>query len=227
MNMKANEQDKIYCRSIRPDKYGEGVVPERDTINIPVVRGYDEKGKIHNDWQKWLDQKEYLASLPVLYLIHPDLHKGEVGWVGGYREQWQYRRDGLSTWYNCSKNQAMTSFETDRRIVLVPVEGKAEENKPRCEKELHVIKYFGLPEDVSFNKVPKVTYADLVDLLFSWDETVKANPTPVTGDAVELEELYNEFVNNYQGVLPMPAGAFYRFLSDRLYQLFKQQTNKP
>lgn len=46
-----------------------------------------------------------------------------------------------------------------------------EKELPRCEKELHIIKYFGLPEDVSFNKSPKIIYADLVDLLYSWDQS--------------------------------------------------------
>jgi hypothetical protein len=52
-------------------------------------------------------------------------------------------------------------------------EPKQEEGKERCPYEMCIIKYFGLPEDVSFNKSPKVIYADLVDLLCCFDQTNK------------------------------------------------------
>lgn len=44
------------------------------------------------------------------------------------------------------------------------------ETKPRCEKELHIEKYFGLPADVSPDKMMNVSYSDLVDLLYSWQQ---------------------------------------------------------
>lgn len=179
-----NTMQKIFCRSIRDDGYGEGVVPEYpmpdesyfgDNYGKDTFFDSDGYNKAMEEWDT------DLASRPLYALIHPDLAKG--GWVGEHKEGYEYSAV-KNKWIECSKEVYDKQHPAFcHRIVLVPVEGKAEENKPRCEKELHVIKYFGLPEDVSFNKVPKVTYADLVDLLFSWDETVKAKPTTVTGEA--------------------------------------------
>lgn len=125
--MKANEQDKIYCRLIRPDGYGEGVVPEMDEprfdYDFPPDGPTDAMlASAQEDFEGrhdiWFDK---LASLPVLYLIHPDLAK--VGWVGECRERYEVNNYG--EWDEVSKygydNQDGT---VGRRIVLVPVEGK-------------------------------------------------------------------------------------------------------
>lgn len=77
------------------------------------------------------------------------------------------------------------------------------------------------------DKINQHTWKVYKEQILMHVENIEAIAASRTSDARELEELYSEFVNNYQGVLPMPAGAFYRFLSDRLYQLFKQQNTKP
>lgn len=102
---------KVYCRSIRPDGYGEGVVPEmeepRFDYDFPpdgptdaMLASAQEDFEGHHDI--WFDK---LASLPVLYLIHPDLGKSNgIGWlVGEWEEGWEVWCE--SGWYACSKEE--------------------------------------------------------------------------------------------------------------------------
>lgn len=123
---------KIYCRSIRPDGYGEGVVPEmeepRNDIMHYLSLGENDELKATIDIREW---KNHLASLPVLYLIHPDLHKGRIGWVGEHKERYELSvtSNGQDGWMPITKDnydQLLESegVEDSLRIVLVPVEGK-------------------------------------------------------------------------------------------------------
>ena len=56
------------------------------------------------------------------------------------------------------------------------------ETKPRCEKELHIEKYFGLPADTSPEQPMQLKYADLVDLLYSWEQRITPPHTSAGGE---------------------------------------------
>lgn len=122
---------KIYLRSPRPDGYWEGVEPaqrEPKQSDYTEYIGTDSDGKDRYvpDYLEYGDAERYwkrhLASLPVLYLIHPDLAK--VGWVMEYGEQYWIRHG--DRWSISDKDEYDSLPNDQRRIILVPVEGKAE-----------------------------------------------------------------------------------------------------
>jgi len=73
-------------------------------------------------------------------------------------------------------------------IMAIPI--PADTGKERCPYELFVIKYFGLPEDVSFNAVPRTTYADIVSILCMFAEE-KSKTGKEESQQAELELIYN------------------------------------
>lgn len=50
--------------------------------------------------------------------------------------------------------------------------------KPRCECELFVEKYYGLPTNIPIEHPMHVTYADLVNLLAMFKEELSLPPAP-------------------------------------------------
>jgi hypothetical protein len=90
------------------------------------------------------------------------------------------------------------------------------EERKRCEFEMHVIKYFGLPEDVNFNKVPKVCYADLVNLLATFtqspvDETAHLLSTKANRERLEESiKSLQEGQERAKELYPYPENDLYK-----------------
>ena len=72
--------------------------------------------------------------------------------------------------------------------------------KQRCEKELHVEKWFGIPDTTDRDDIFRLTYSDLVDLLYSWesrDESISEEANDRAAHALTLKDVSipNEVIN--------------------------------
>lgn len=85
---------RIYLRSPRPDGYYEGVEPVRT------------KPDYTSDWEGYKKWHNEIYSLPVTYLIHPELGKANgVGWLVKEWEEGYERAAVEGQWKLCTKEE--------------------------------------------------------------------------------------------------------------------------
>lgn len=186
-----------------------------------ISNGYKEVIAIeylsdHPHWYEWLDENEgavcyfdgvFTPKDETKWFIE-DTHTGLWWTIGEIWRSDRLKESEDSRWTNDPNaaikwNTREEAEEHNKKYFnmagievtehLFPMQAKS-----RCEKELHIEKYFGIKEgDVDYNKdtVADLKLADLCDLLYSWEQ---AHPSVKNEEINKLreenEELTKEIV---------------------------------